>query len=108
MDRPTAALNSLDRDGHNAIGFSSEIDMVLNYIEHLEVSVTTEKEHSAFLEELLETLYGDGWDKLTISDAINCKVVNRFPPANYRCNCCGKVMAYNFAVCDDCARGGER
>ena len=23
--------------------------------------------------------------------------------ANYRCECCGKVMACNFAVCDDCA-----
>jgi rubrerythrin len=28
-----------------------------------------EKEHSAFLEKLLRTLYGDGWNKLTISDA---------------------------------------
>jgi hypothetical protein len=28
-----------------------------------------ERDHSAFLEKLLETLYGDGWDKLTLSDA---------------------------------------
>ena len=28
-----------------------------------------EREHSAFLEMLLRTLYGDDWNKLTISDA---------------------------------------
>ena len=29
----------------------------------------TEKEHTAFLEELLKTLYGPGWDELTLFDA---------------------------------------
>ena len=29
----------------------------------------TEEEHSAFLEKLLRTLYGDGWEKLTLSKA---------------------------------------
>ena len=39
----------------------------------IELSVTEkleeEKDHSAFLEELLRVLYGEGWDNLTIFDA---------------------------------------
>ena len=39
------------------------------HISHLEATIETEKDHSAFLEKLLKTLVGDGWNKLTISDA---------------------------------------
>ena len=39
-----------------------EMDDVYNDLE-------TEKEHTAFLEELLKTLYGPGWDELTLFDA---------------------------------------
>lgn len=28
-----------------------------------------EKEHSQFLEELLQTLYGEGWEELTLYEA---------------------------------------
>lgn len=34
-----------------------------------------EKEHSQFLEDLLRTLYGDGWEKLTMAKAKNCKII---------------------------------
>jgi len=30
------------------------------------------------------------------------------PDANYRCDSCGKVMAYNFRVCDKCATEPRR
>jgi len=38
-------------------------------ISRLEAELEIEKEYSAFLEELLKTLYGDGWEKLTLYDA---------------------------------------
>jgi len=47
----------------------------MNYINRLENDLETEKEHSEFLERLLEALYGSGWDKLTLSAAKNLKVV---------------------------------
>lgn len=30
------------------------------------------------------------------------------PDANYRCDSCGKVMVYNFRVCDACATERRR
>lgn len=37
--------------------------------QELEINLEEEKDHSAFLEKLLHTLYGDGWSKITIFDA---------------------------------------
>ena len=34
-----------------------------------------EKDHTEFLESLLQALYGVGWDKLTIATAKQCKIV---------------------------------
>ena len=41
----------------------------MNYITVLQEKLQTEIEHSRFLEELLKTLYGEGWDKLTLFEA---------------------------------------
>jgi len=41
----------------------------MNNLIVLEEKLNTEIEHSRFLEELLKTLYGDGWDKLTLFEA---------------------------------------
>ena len=39
------------------------------YREQLEEELKDEQDHSAFLEKLIEALYGEGWNKLTIDDA---------------------------------------
>ena len=41
----------------------------------LQNKLETEQAHSAFLEELLRVLYGDGWDDLTLFDARRCEIV---------------------------------
>jgi len=41
----------------------------MKYITRLQEELRAEKEGSAFLEKLLKTLYGDGWEKLTLYDA---------------------------------------
>ena len=39
------------------------------HIEYLENELENEKNHTSFLGKLLETLCGDGWEKLTIAEA---------------------------------------
>ncbi len=41
----------------------------MNFITVLQQKLQAEKEHSQFLENLLKTLYGDGWSKLTLYEA---------------------------------------
>jgi len=41
----------------------------------LEMKIDELEEHVAFLEKLLKTLYGEGWNKLTIADAKRCIVL---------------------------------
>ena len=41
----------------------------MNYITVLQEKLQTEIEHSRFLEELLKTLYGKRWNKLTLVEA---------------------------------------
>ena len=41
----------------------------------LEMIIDELEEQVAFLEDLLETLYGEGWDELTIADAKRCIVL---------------------------------
>jgi len=41
----------------------------MNYINKLQNNLMKEKEHSAFLEKLLKTLFGDGWGRLTLYEA---------------------------------------
>lgn len=41
----------------------------MKYITRLEEELQAEKEGSAFLKKLLKTLYGDGWEKLTLYEA---------------------------------------
>jgi hypothetical protein len=83
--------------------------------EQLENELEEEKDHSAFLEKLLRVLYGDGWDKLTISDAKQRRVIKvtkqtdtpdaankSFQPNHIVCNQCEnemRLIAY-CVVCD--------
>ena len=41
----------------------------------LQNKLETEQAHSAFLEDLLRALYGDGWDDLTLLDAERYEIV---------------------------------
>ena len=45
--------------------------------EELQTMLEEEEYHSAFLEKLLHVLYGEGWNKLTLSEAKRYKVVKR-------------------------------
>lgn len=47
--------------------------------EEMEQKLITEQEHSAFLEKILKTLHGPGWNTLTLADAKNLKVVASQP-----------------------------
>ena len=40
-------------------------------INEIEALLEEERDHTAFLEKLLRILYGEGWNKLTINDAIS-------------------------------------
>jgi len=45
------------------------IDSIAEMHINLQYKLQEEKEHSKFIEELIETLYGEDWDKLTIAEA---------------------------------------
>ena len=66
-----------------------------------------EREHSAFLEMLLRTLYGDDWNKLTISDAQkwNTKhIVSRPSVQDGTAKCCVHPRGYikSVRICGLC------
>jgi len=46
------------------------VDDILSYLRYIENELEDEKDHSAFVEKLLRLVYGNGWDKLTISDGL--------------------------------------
>ena len=72
-------------EGLEALFASSKLCSVPIKIEDVTETVSdyynVEKDHSAFLEKLLRTLYGDGWEKLTLFDAKKC-VVQKKPEQN--------------------------
>ena len=71
-------------------------------ITKLQADLEIEKEHSAFLEKLLKLIYGTGWDKLTIQDAMKIARSRHLSSSSSRAagNCpkCGKPLV--MGVCE--------
>lgn len=74
----------------------------MNYINKLQNDLMKEKEHSAFLEKLLKTLYGDGWEKLTLYEAGKWHRRHLTRNSSGRAEACGckDQIGYNF--CGNC------
>ena len=80
----------------------------MNYINKLQNDLMEEKEHSSFLEELLKTLIGDGWDRLTLYDAKRLHNLYASHPSNeegekrWFCENCGLYFENNIEKCFKC------
>lgn len=73
----------------------------MSNIEFLKNELETEKEHSAFLEKLLQALYGEGWDKLTLFDAKRCEVIKTLTTQK------DTKMTCKCVICDECKGSGN-
>ena len=67
----------------------------------------TDCEHVEFLEKLLETLYGEGWEKLTLSGAAEWHKNHIAGPTGVadgeKCpNCAGKIVEQRYRHCPRC------
>lgn len=80
----------------------------MNYINRLEQDLETEREHSQFLERLLEALYGDGWNSLTIATAKLLKVVSSpnksVEPTAETCDCKNGPDLGSITYCVACGK----
>ena len=71
VDRYTSECSELCHfpDDQGKWVYYDDYQLLESRVRELEADLETEKDHSKFLGELVQHLYGDGWENLTIHEA---------------------------------------